>query len=131
MPFMQERRYSFSSEDKMMKAVIPLDTKSQSSMIAKHFARARYFGFIDSINSSVEILPNPCLGMLNQAGKCAWLYVTNRQKIDTVIAYDMGFHILHMIQNQNIRIILLNNKQQRLTQVLKLMEINRQTVSSV
>lgn len=101
---------------------IPIDSESQDSPIAQQFARAKYFAVADRNKCSIEILPNPCLGMSAKVGKCAILYLTTRKSVDTLVAHEIGLNVQQMAQKQNIRLILIDKKYKKLNELFKLMK---------
>ena len=103
---------------------IPLEKDAQNSPIALRFARAKYFAIINKEMKSVEILPNPCLGMKTQAGKSAILYLTTRQEVDTLVAYELGLNVQQVAQKNNIQLILINEKRRDLKQLLNVMKLD-------
>lgn len=107
-----------------MKIAIPLQEESRQGLIAEHFARAKYFAVIDNENKMLELVPNPCLGMSTQAGKCSLLYLISRKTVDSIIAYELGHKVQQIANENNIRLILINRKYTKLNQMLKLMDFN-------
>jgi predicted Fe-Mo cluster-binding NifX family protein len=103
---------------------IPLENETKNSPIAKQFARARYYAIIDMERSTMEILPNPCLGISIQAGKCTILYLTARKNVDTIVAYELGHNVQQISMKENIQLILINERRKSLDQLCKLMNFN-------
>ncbi len=107
-----------------MKVGIPLQEDSKQGLIAQHFARAKYFAVVDKENSLLEVMPNPCLGMSAQVGKCSLLYLISRKAVDTIIAYELGHKVQQIASEKSICLILINKKYNKLNQLLKLMDFN-------
>ena len=107
-----------------MKIGIPMQQDSKQGLIALHFARAKYFAVVDSETNLLEVLPNPCLGMSAQAGKCSLLYLISRKEVDSIVAYELGYKVQQIANDNNIRLILINRKNKKLSQLLKLMNFN-------
>ena len=104
-----------------MKLGIPLMNGSHRGLIAPRFARAKYFAIVDKEQNLLEVLPNPCLGISTQAGKCTMLYLITRKKVDTIVAYELGLKAQQIAQENNIQLILINEKNKSLDHLLKLM----------
>jgi predicted Fe-Mo cluster-binding NifX family protein len=100
---------------------IPINSNSRNSEIALRFARAKYFAVIHRENNSLEIIPNPCLGMETQAGKCTLIYLMSRKNIDTIIAYEFGLNAQQIAQENNIQIILIKDNKRKLKDLFKIM----------
>ncbi len=109
-----------------MKVGIPLQENSKQGTIATRFARAKYFAVVDTEQHLFELMPNPCLGMTTQAGKCSLLYLISRQEVDTIIAYELGYKVQQIANENKIRLILINKKHNKLSHLLKLMNFNPQ-----
>ena len=103
---------------------IPIEDKSDNSKIAIRFARAKYYAILDKHHQSLEILPNPCLGISVQTGKCTILYLTTRKKVDTLVAYEFGLNVQQYAQKNNMQMILIDKKNSSLDQLLKLIKFN-------
>jgi predicted Fe-Mo cluster-binding NifX family protein len=100
---------------------VPLEKETHRSPIAKQFARAKYYAIVDKERSSMEIIPNPCLGMSAQAGKCTILYLTTRKNVNTLVAYELGHNVQQISLKQNIQLILINERRKNLDQLTRLM----------
>jgi predicted Fe-Mo cluster-binding NifX family protein len=106
-----------------MTLAIPIEDKTHNSDIALRFARAKYFAIVNKDQHSLEILPNPCLGLSVQAGKCTILYLTTRKNVDTLLAYELGLNVQQIAQKNNLQLILISEKRKSLNQLLKIMNI--------
>ena len=103
---------------------IPVESESNHSPLAMQFARAKYYAIVDRTAATMEILPNPCLGMVSQAGKCSILYLTSRKHVNTIIAYELGHNVQQIALKENIQLILVHEKRKNLNQLLEIMNIN-------
>lgn len=112
----------------VMTIAIPLKDKTQNSALSLRFARAKYFAIINRNQHLMEIIPNPCLGISVQAGKCTIMYLTTRKNVDTLIAYELGLHVQQIAQKNNLQLILINEKNNSLNKLLKLMKFKTAVV---
>ena len=110
-------------------AALPLMEDSVNSGLSPRFARSPYFAIINTLNSKVEFLANTYNGQKLSAGKLVLQHLLKQIKVDTLIALELGLHVHKLAMEENLQLIILQEKHKTLHDILELMQIQTNTLS--
>lgn len=106
-----------------MIAAIPIETNSRESKISSRFARSPYFAIVYTQAQEIKIIANPCASLESGTGKCLADHFSKEYRIDTYIAFELGWKIQQLAYKLETQLIILDNKNKLLRDVLKYMHI--------
>jgi predicted Fe-Mo cluster-binding NifX family protein len=106
-----------------MKAAVALKSNKKTSEIALRFARGAFFSLIDKETGSVEIIPNPYSELDIGAGTLLIQFLKEEHDIDTLIAYELGLKVQQLADKEEMRLIIISEKNKTLSQLFKLMKL--------
>ena len=86
-----------------MKVAIPTLGASLSSPVSSRFARCRFFLFVDMESGQIEVLPNPAISALEEAGVRAARFVVE-QGAQAVITVMIGSYAQRILQKAGVTI---------------------------
>ncbi|MDA3880675.1 MAG: hypothetical protein PF436_09835 [Prolixibacteraceae bacterium] len=109
---------------------IPIEKEQFDSTISTTFARSNYFAIVDKSNGKVQITENLFKDIQKGAGIKLFHWLIEKQNIDALLAFEMGYKMQQMATEASLQIIIINEHSKTLNQLLEYMNINPKTAFS-
>lgn len=106
-----------------MRFAVGLETDDYSSLVFKRFARAPFFGIIDTVTKQYSIVANDFFDSKEHAGKLAVDMLCSECNISCFIAFELGLKVQQLAKKMNVQQIILNNDKQTFDQILSLLKV--------
>jgi len=106
-----------------MKTAITSTGQSADYMLDNHFARCAYFIIYDDENGGLEIIPNPNLKKLENAGPASVDLLLSKG-VKKVVSGEFGSKIKDLFDRYKIQLVMMR-KPSRIAEIISLLEGNR------
>jgi|GEM_PF-1938640 len=108
-----------------MKAVIPVTCQKGEYLISARFGRSSLFAVTEDETRTYYLLKSPVKSKSAETGKKVLETLIKNEKVDTIIAFEIGLYVQQYAAKTGMRIILISDKYGRLDDLMDLMGMKK------
>jgi len=106
----------------MIKMAIPVQNKTYESKVSLTFARSPFFAVWEKGSDDVDFITNPYRKDKAGVGSLIFELLITEKEANILLAYELGLKVQQLALKNKIQLILINNRNQTLSDILKLSE---------
>lgn len=108
-----------------MKMVIPVQSNDWESKVSLTFARSPWFAVWEKPSGTLDFIANPHRQEKTGVGSLVFDLLITEKKANTFLAYELGLKVQQLAVKNKIQLIIINNRNQTLSDILNLSEYDK------
>jgi predicted Fe-Mo cluster-binding NifX family protein len=105
-----------------MKIVVPIQNNTPESKVSLTFARSPWFALWEKPSGAVDFIANPYRQEKIGVGSRIFELLITENEANTLLAYELGLKVQQLAVKNKIQLIIINNRNQTLSDILQLSE---------
>lgn len=103
-----------------MKVAITSTGNEHESLLDRRFGRCSYFAVYDTIDHSIEFIPNPFKENIEGAGLASVQLIASKN-VQKVVSGEFGIKVKSLFDSHKIQLIALNDQKKKISEIIELL----------